>query len=126
MQLEKIYEKVKKYLLLIEEDDIEKKKIEKLTKNIEEKISKIKNKLKFVNDIGDENRLKEEMAILKKFKKQLKKKKQIKDKQFNEMNNVEIAKYFSFFISFINTLKTPTCLKYIGAKAPKKRNANTE
>ncbi|MBP7783989.1 MAG: hypothetical protein KA040_02735 [Aliarcobacter sp.] len=75
MQLEKIYEKVKKYLLLIEEDDIEKKKIEKLTKNIEEKISKIKNKLKFVNDIGDENRLKEEMAILKKFKKQLKKKK---------------------------------------------------
>lgn len=57
MQLEKIYEKVKKYLLLIEEDDIEKKKIEKLTKNIEEKISKIKNKLKFVNDIGDENRL---------------------------------------------------------------------
>ena len=41
MQLEKIYEKVKKYLLLIEEDDIEKKKIEKLTKNIEEKISKI-------------------------------------------------------------------------------------
>ena len=45
MQLEKIYEKVKKYLLLIEEDDIEKKKIEKLTKNIEEKISKIKNKL---------------------------------------------------------------------------------
>ena len=72
MQLEKIYEKVKKYLLLIEEDDIEKKKIEKLTKNIEEKISKIKNKLKFVNDIGDENRLKEEMAILKKFKKQLK------------------------------------------------------
>jgi bacterioferritin (cytochrome b1) len=75
MQLEKIYEKVKKYLLLIEEDDIEKKKIEKLTKNIEEKISKIKNKLKFVNDVGDENRLKEEMAILKKFKKQLKKKK---------------------------------------------------
>ena len=75
MKLEKIYEKVKKYLLLIEEDDIEKKKIEKLTKNIEEKISKIKNKLKFVNDIGDENRLKEEMAILKKFKKQLKKKK---------------------------------------------------
>ena len=74
MQLEKIYEKVKKYLLLIEEDDIEKKKIEKLTKNIEEKISKIKNKLKFVNDIGDENRLKEEMAILKKFKKQLKRK----------------------------------------------------
>ena len=75
MQLEKIYEKVKKYLLLIEEDDIEKKKIEKLTKNIEEKISKIKNKLKFVNDVGDKNRLKEEMAILKKFKKQLKKKK---------------------------------------------------
>ena len=75
MQLEKIYEKVKKYLLLIEEDDIEKKKIEKLTKNIEEKISKIKNKLKFVNDIGDKNKLKEEMAILKKFKKQLKKKK---------------------------------------------------
>jgi hypothetical protein len=75
MQLEKIYEKVKKYLLLIEEDDIEKKKIDKLSENIEEKISKIKNKLKSINDIDDENRLKEEIAILKKFKKQLKEKK---------------------------------------------------
>ena len=42
---------------------------------LEKIYEKIKNKLKFVNDIGDENRLKEEMAILKKFKKQLKKKK---------------------------------------------------
>ncbi|MBU0925254.1 hypothetical protein KKG81_10240 [bacterium] len=75
MQLEKIYEKVKKYLLLIEEDDIEKKKIDKLSENIEEKISKIKNKLKSINDTDDENRLKEEIAILKKFKKQLKEKK---------------------------------------------------
>jgi hypothetical protein len=75
MQLEKIYEKVKKYLLLIEEDDIEKKKIDKLSENIEEKISKIKNKLKSINDIDDENRLKEEIEILKKFKKQLKEKK---------------------------------------------------
>lgn len=75
MQLEKIYEKVKKYLLLIEEDDIEKKKIDKLSENIEEKISKIKNKLKSIDDTDDENRLKEEIAILKKFKKQLKEKK---------------------------------------------------
>jgi hypothetical protein len=75
MQLEKIYQKVKKYLLLIEEDDIEKKKINKLNEDIEEKISKIKNKLKSVNNIDDENRLKEEIAILKKFKKQLKEKK---------------------------------------------------
>jgi hypothetical protein len=75
MQLEKIYEKVKKYLLLIEEDDIEKKKIDKLSENIEEKISKIKNKLKSINDTDDENRLKEEIAILKKFKKQLEEKK---------------------------------------------------
>jgi hypothetical protein len=75
MQLEKIYEKVKKYLLLIEEDNIEKKKIDKLSENIEEKISKIKNKLKSINDTDDENRLKEEIAILKKFKKQLKEKK---------------------------------------------------
>jgi len=75
MQLEKIYEKVKKYLLLIEEDDIEKKKIDKLSENIEEKISKIKNKLKSIDDTDDENRLKEEIAILKKFKKQLEEKK---------------------------------------------------
>lgn len=75
MQLEKIYEKVKKYLLLIDEDEIEKKKIKKLNENIEEKISKIKSKLKIVEDIDDENRLKEEIAILKKFKKQLKEKK---------------------------------------------------
>ena len=73
MKLGKIYEKVKKYLLLIEEDDIEKKKIEKLNEDIEEKISKIKNKLKSINDADDENRLKEEIEIFKKFKKQLKK-----------------------------------------------------
>ena len=75
MKLGKIYEKVKKYLLLIEEDDIEKKKIKKLSEDIEEKISKIKNKLKSTNDTDDENRLKEEIEILKKFKKQLKEKK---------------------------------------------------
>ena len=75
MKLEKIYEKVKKYLVLIDEDEIEKKKIKKLSGDIEEKISKIKDKLKSVKDLDDENRLKEEISILKKFKKQLKEKK---------------------------------------------------
>ena len=42
MKLEKIYEKIKKYLELIEEDDLEKKKVTKLNEKIEDKISKIK------------------------------------------------------------------------------------
>ena len=46
MKLEKIYEKIKKYLELIEEDDLEKKKVTKLNEKIEDKISKIKEKIK--------------------------------------------------------------------------------
>lgn len=76
MKLEKIYEKIKKYLVLNEDDDIEKKKINKLNEKIEDKISKIKNKIKSSKNIQDENRLREEIGILKKFKKQLKEKKQ--------------------------------------------------
>ena len=47
MKLEKIYEKIKKYLELIEEEDIEKKKVDKLNEKIEDKISKIKEKIKW-------------------------------------------------------------------------------
>ncbi len=47
MKLEKIYEKAKKYLLLIEEkEDVEKKKIEKLQNKIEDKISKLEKKIR--------------------------------------------------------------------------------
>ncbi|WP_368028607.1 hypothetical protein [Arcobacter sp. s6] len=75
MKLEKIYEKIKKYLELIEDDEIEKKKVSKLTEKIEDKISKIKEKVKSSSNIEEENRLREEIGILKKFKKQLKEKK---------------------------------------------------
>lgn len=76
MKLEKIYEKIKEYLLLIEEDkDFEEKKIKKLQEKIEDKIFKLKEKVKLCNNIEEENKLKEEISILKKFKKQLKEKK---------------------------------------------------
>ncbi|MDY3199405.1 MAG: hypothetical protein AB7S49_04855 [Arcobacter sp.] len=76
MKLEKIYEKIKEYLLLIEEDkDLEEKKVKKLQEKIENKISKLKEKTKFSKNIEEENKLKEEISILKKFKKQLKEKK---------------------------------------------------
>jgi len=75
MKLEKIYEKVKKYLLLIEEKDIEKKKIKNLIEKLDDKISKIKDKLESSKNIDEKNRFIEEMNILKKFKKQLKDKK---------------------------------------------------
>ena len=75
MKLEKIYEKIKRYLELIEEDDIEKKKVNKLNEKIEDKIFKIKEKVKSSDNIEEENRLREEIGILKKFKKQLKEKK---------------------------------------------------
>jgi len=75
MKLEKIYEKIKEYLLLIEEDkDLEEKKVKKLQEKIENKISKLKEKTKFSKNIEEENKLKEEISILKKFKKQLKEK----------------------------------------------------
>ena len=45
MKLQKIYEKVKKYLFLIENDeDIEEKKIEKLQEKIADKIAKKRKK----------------------------------------------------------------------------------
>ncbi|QKF76655.1 hypothetical protein [Arcobacter defluvii] len=76
MKLEKIYEKIKEYLLLIEEDkDLEEKEVKKLQEKIENKISKLKEKTKFSKNIEEENKLKEEISILKKFKKQLKEKK---------------------------------------------------
>ena len=47
MTLKKICEKAKKFLFLIEEkEDIEKKKIEKLRKRIEDKILKLQQKIK--------------------------------------------------------------------------------
>lgn len=78
MKLEKIYDKVKKYLLLIEEDkEPKKKKIKELEEKISNKIDKLKNKLKNSENIEEKNRLLEEIDILKKFRKQLK----IKDKK---------------------------------------------
>lgn len=75
MKLAKIYEKVKKYLLLLEEEkDIEKKKIKKLEEKIEEKIDKLKNKTKKNDNLEEKNRLTQEINILKEFKKQLKNK----------------------------------------------------
>ncbi|BAK72465.1 hypothetical protein ABLL_0590 [Arcobacter sp. L] len=62
--------------MLIEEDkDLEEKKVKKLQEKIENKISKLKEKTKFSKNIEEENKLKEEISILKKFKKQLKEKK---------------------------------------------------
>lgn len=75
MKLEKIYEKIKEYLLLSEETDIEKKKLKKLNEKIEDKISKKKQKVKSSKNIEEENKLRKEIGILKKFKKQLKEKK---------------------------------------------------
>ncbi|AXX94290.1 MULTISPECIES: hypothetical protein [Arcobacter] len=76
MKLVKIYEKVKKYLSLIEDkQEIEKKKIKKLQEKIEDKISKIEQKIKELNNIEEKERLKKEIIILKEFKKQLKNKK---------------------------------------------------
>ena len=75
MKLAKIYEKVKKYLLLIEEDkEPEKKKIKELEEKISDKIDKLKNKTKKSENVEEKNRLLEEIDILKKFKKQLKNK----------------------------------------------------
>lgn len=82
MKLEKIYEKIKKYLELIEEEDIEKKKVDKLNEKIEDKISKIKEKIKSSDNIEEENRLREEIGILKEFKKQLKEKSSKKLKSY--------------------------------------------
>ena len=72
MKLTKIYEKIKKYLSFKNDEEIEKKKFKKLNEKIEDKISQIKKKIKHKNNLNDKKRLKDEVGVLKKFKKQLK------------------------------------------------------
>ena len=75
MKLKKILEKVKNYLFLIQtNEDIKKRKIEKLRDKIDDKISKIDKKIKKENSLEDILKLKEERNILKNFRKQLKEK----------------------------------------------------
>ena len=75
MKLAKIFEKAKNYLFLIENnEDIKKRKIEKLRDKIDDKISKIDKKIKKENSLEDILKLKEERNILKNFRKQLKEK----------------------------------------------------
>ena len=64
MKLEKIYEKIKKYLELIEEDDLEKKKVTKLNEKIEDKISKIKNSKDEIDVLAKAELLKEYLKSL--------------------------------------------------------------
>jgi len=72
LKLTKIYEKIKKYLSFKNDEEIEKKKFKKLNEKIEDKISQIKKKIKHKNNLNDKKRLKDEVGVLKKFKKQLK------------------------------------------------------
>lgn len=73
MKLAKIFEKAKNYLFLIENnEDIKKRKIEKLRDKIEDKILKLDKKIKKENSLEDILKLKEERNILKNFRKQLK------------------------------------------------------
>ena len=75
MKLAKIFEKAKNYLFLIENnEDIKKRKIEKLRDKIEDKILKLDKKIR--DEKGEEQnlKLKEERNILKNFRKQLKEK----------------------------------------------------
>ena len=75
MKLKKILEKVKNYLFLIQNnEDIKKRKIEKLRDKIEDKILKLDKKIKKENSLEDILKLKEERNILKNFRKQLKEK----------------------------------------------------
>ena len=75
MKLAKIFEKAKNYLFLIENnEDIKKRKIEKLRDKIEDKILKLDKKIKKENSLEDILKLKEERNILKNFRKQLKEK----------------------------------------------------
>ena len=72
MKLAKIFEKAKNYLFLIENnEDIKKRKIEKLRDKIEDKILKLDKKIKKENSLEDILKLKEERNILKNFGKQL-------------------------------------------------------
>ena len=75
MKLEKIYDEVKKYLSLAKDEETEHKKVHRLYEKLEEKISKLKEKIKSSKNIEEENTLKIEIEILKKFRKQLKDKK---------------------------------------------------
>ncbi|WP_141049809.1 hypothetical protein [Aliarcobacter cryaerophilus] len=75
MKLAKIFEKAKNYLFLIQNnEDIKKRKIEKLRDKIEDKILKLDKKIKKENSLEDILKLKEERNILKNFRKQLKEK----------------------------------------------------
>ena len=75
MKLAKIFEKAKNYLFLIQNnEDIKKRKIEKLRDQIEDKILKLDKKIRDEKDEEQNLKLKEERNILKNFRKQLKEK----------------------------------------------------
>ena len=75
MKLAKIFKKAKNYLFLIENnEDIKKRKIEKLRDKIEDKILKLDKKIRDEKDEEQNLKLKEERNILKNFRKQLKEK----------------------------------------------------
>ncbi|MGJ0456738.1 hypothetical protein NG782_08550 [Aliarcobacter cryaerophilus] len=75
MKLKKILEKAKNYLFLIQNnEDIKKRKIEKLRDKIEDKILKLDKKIRDEKDEEQNLKLKEERNILKNFRKQLKEK----------------------------------------------------
>ena len=75
MKLTKIFEKAKNYLFLIQNnEDIKKRKIEKLRDKIEDKILKLDKKIRDEKDEEENLKLKEERNILKNFRKQLKEK----------------------------------------------------
>jgi hypothetical protein len=75
MKLKKILEKVKNYLFLIQtNEDIKKRKIEKLRDKIKDKILKLDKKIRDEKDEEQNLKLKEERNILKNFRKQLKEK----------------------------------------------------
>ena len=75
MKLKKNLEKAKNYLFLIQNnEDIKKRKIEKLRDKIEDKILKLDKKIRDEKDEEQNLKLKEERNILKNFRKQLKEK----------------------------------------------------
>ncbi|QNM89654.1 hypothetical protein HOO34_08405 [Aliarcobacter cryaerophilus] len=75
MKLARILEKAKNYLFLIQNnEDIKKRKIEKLRDKIEDKILKLDKKIRDEKDEEQNLKLKEERNILKNFRKQLKEK----------------------------------------------------
>ena len=75
MKLKKILEKVKNYLFLIQNnEDIKKRKIEKLRDKIEDKILKLDKKIRDEKDEEENLKLKDERTMPKNFRKQLKEK----------------------------------------------------